>query len=299
MSESFQLQLPNSMHLQMIKKHPFRDWRKLGDCQKIIRHSPNGSSYYAVAANNSDGLLAVADGENQCVHLLTEEGTLVRSIGKGVLGISLFGLAFDLKGNIWVTDRVVKLSQKGQLLKTIQNTTGEHVHFCNPLGVSVNQEGLIYICDCNNHCVTVHDEEGKFLLAFGREGSGPECFDWPEAIAFDSDGFAYVTDGGNKRVCVWSKEGSFKGNFKTKFTPSYIAATTDNHLVILSRPHNIAMVYTPDGQLIHQFGEKGCHPGKFNNCWGICISNSGLVFIADGFNKRVQVFWTSFELTHI
>jgi len=89
---------------------------------------------------------------------------------------------------------------------------------------------------------------------------------------------------------VWSKEGSFKGNFKTKFTPSYIAATSDNHLVILSRSHNIAMVYTPDGHLIHQFGEKGCNPGKFNNCWGICINKSGLVFIADGFNKRVQVF---------
>ncbi len=133
MSESFQLQLPNSMHLQMIKNHPLRDWRKLSVCQKIFRHSPNASSYYAVAKNNSDGLLAVADGENQCVHLLTEKGTLVRSIGKGVLGISLFGLAFDVKGNIWVTDcvynRVVKLSQKGLLLETIQNTTGEHVHF--------------------------------------------------------------------------------------------------------------------------------------------------------------------------
>ena len=245
-------------------------------------------------AVNSEGLLAVTDGENNCVHLLSEEDTLVGSIGKGMLNISLFGVAFDLKGNVWVTDcvnnRVVKLSQNGQLLKTVQHAGGEDDRFSNPLGVSVSQEGLIYICDCNNHRVTAHDEDGKFLFAFGREGSGPGCFDRPEAITFGSDDLVYVTDVGNKRVSVWSKEGMFMRDFKTKFTPHYIAASSDNHLVIVSRSSNNVMVYTLKGQLIHQFGEKGSHPGMFNNCWGICIDTSGLVYIADGFNKRVQVF---------
>ena len=271
-----------------------RDWRELGKCKKIIKHSPESvSSYYAVAANN-EGLLAVTDGEYHCVHLLTQEGTLVRSIGKGVLGISLFGLAFDLKGNVWVTDcvnnKVVKLSQNGQLVKAIHRTGSEGVHFHNPLGITVSSEGVIFTCDCNNHRVTVHDEEGNFLFAFGRQGSAPRCFDRPEAIAIGSDGFVYITDVGNKRVCVWSKDGTFKRNFKTKFVPHSIAATSDNHLVIISRSYNIVMLYTLNGELIHHFGAKGSDPGMFNNCWGICIDTSGLVYIADGFNKRVQVF---------
>ena len=80
-------------------KHPPRDWRKLGKCQKVIQHSPGGALYRAIAVN-SDGLLAVTDGRNRCVHLLTNDGTLVRSIGKGMLGGLLYGVSFDLKGNV-------------------------------------------------------------------------------------------------------------------------------------------------------------------------------------------------------
>ena len=82
--------------------HP-RDWKRLGNCQKIMQHSPGGGVYRAIAVN-SEGLLAVRDGVNKCVHLLTKYGKLVRSIGKPVLGIFSYGVAFDLKGNVWVTD---------------------------------------------------------------------------------------------------------------------------------------------------------------------------------------------------
>ena len=37
-------------------RHPVRDWRKLGKCQKVIQHRPEGG-----VAVNSEGLLAVTD----------------------------------------------------------------------------------------------------------------------------------------------------------------------------------------------------------------------------------------------
>ena len=208
-------------------------------------------------AVNSEGLLAVIDGENRCVHLLSKDGALVRSIGKGVLGSRLPGVAFDGKGNVWLTEwdnhQVRKLSQDGQLLQTIPCVGSDNDHFNCPIGVSVSREGLIYICDCDNHRVTIHDEEGKFLFSFGSKGSGPGCFDRPLDITFDSDGFVYVTDVDNKRVCVWSKEGTFKRDFKTKYHPHYIAATSDNHLVITSFLSSIVMVYTLEGWKVNWF----------------------------------------------
>ena len=271
-------------------KPPPRDWRKLGKCQKVIKPSPQGGWYSAVAVN-SEGLLAVTGGLNRCVHLLTNKGALVRSIGEGVFGGGVYGVAFDLKGNIWVTDygnnRLVKLSQSGQLLQTMHHTHSESDCFCKPTGVSVSPEGLIYVCDSGNHRITVHDEEGKFLFAFGAEGSDPQRFSDPCDIAFGSDGLLYVTDNGNNRVCVWSKEGAFQRDFKTKCNPTCIAATSDNHLLVTSWVSNTVMVYTLEGELIHQFGAEGSQPGMFNSCWGICIDNSGLVYVAD---NRVQVF---------
>ena len=274
-------------------KPPPRDWRKLGECQKVIKHSPVGGWYQAVAVN-SEGLLAVTDRLSCCVHLLTTEDAFVRSIGKGMLGNALFGVAFDLKGNIWVTDydnnKLVKLSQNGQLLQTIHHTHSGSDHFCRPFGVSVSQEGLIYVCDYGNHRITVHDEEGKFLFAFGTEGSDLGCFSSPIDIVFDSGGLVYVTDDIGDRVSVWSKEGAFQRDFKTKCSPTCIAATGDNHLLVTSLESNTVMVYTLEGELIHHFGTEGSQQGRFGSCWGICIDNSGLVYVADGGNKHVQVF---------
>ena len=277
--------------------HPLRDWGKLGKCQKVIQHSPEGGVYSGVAVN-SDGLLAVTDITNNCIHLFTKEGALVRSIGKGMLGRALCGITFDLKGNVWVADRgnnkVLKLSQDGRLLQTIDHASSKGDHFNHrtinrPTGVSVSPEGLVYICDCGNHRVTVHDAEGMFLFAFGSKGSGPGCFDGPGDVTFGSDGLVYVTDRGNGRVCVWSKEGSFRRDFKTEYEPN-IAATGDNHLLITSFSSDTVMVYTLKGQLVHEFGGRGSDPGRFNGACGICVDDSGAVYAVDYLNSRVQVF---------
>ena len=274
-------------------RHPLRDWGYLGKCQKVIQHTPGREGYFGVAVN-SDGFLAVADGTNTCIHLLRKEGALVKSIGKGMLGCYLGGIAFDLKGNVWVTDtgnnKVLKLSQDGRLLQTIHHEGSKSDHLIRPCGVSVSPEGLLYICDSGNHRVTVHDEEGMFLFAFGSKGSGRGCFSGPGDVTFGSDGLVYVTDRGISRVCVWSKEGSFQKDFKTKYAPTYIAATGDNHLLITSFSSDTVMVYTLGCKLVHEFGERGSDPGRFNVPNGICVDDSGAVYVADYGNRRVQVF---------
>ena len=273
-------------------RHPLRDWRKLGQCQKVIKHSPEGGKYTGVAVN-SEGLIAVTDDANKCVHLLDKEGALMRSIGKGMLGNNLNGITFDLKGNVWVTDTrsntVLKLSQDGRLLQAIHHTGSKSDHFNGPTGVSVSPEGMIYICDCDNHRVTIHNEEGKFQFAVGSKGSGPGCFDGPRDVTFGTDGLVYVTDVRNRRVFVWSKEGTFQRDFMTKYDPCYIAATGDNHLVITSHFSNTVMAYTLGGQLVHEFGGKGSDLGKFSRPYGICVDDSGLVYVAEYGNKRVQI----------
>ena len=272
-------------------RHPLRDWAKLGKYQKVIQHRPGGGLYYGVAVN-SDGLLAVTDDKNSSIHLLRKDGALVRSIGEGMLGSDLGGITFDLKGNVWVVDKgnnkVLKLSQDGRLLQTIDHAGSKSDRFNHPTGVSVSPEGLVYICDRENHRVTVHDEEGMFLFAFGSKGSGPGCFDRPGDVTFGSD--VYVTDRGNGRVCVWSKDGSFQSDFKTKYVPTCIAATGDNHFLITSFSSHTVMVYTLGGQLVHEFGGRGSDLGRFSRPFGICVDDSGAVYVADFLNSRVQVF---------
>ena len=126
-------------------------------------------------------------------------------------------------------------------------------------------------------------------MGLGSKGSGPQCFDGPGDITFGSDGLVYVSDRLNSRVCVWSREGSFQGDFPTTYAPACIAATGDNHLLIASYSY-IVMVYTLKGQLVHEFGGRGSDPGRFNRPSGICVDESGAVYVADYGNRRVQVF---------
>ena len=275
-------------------KHPPRDWRKLGEFRKVVKHNAEGGGYRAVAVSN-EGLLAVTDGANKCVHLLTKNsrcGVLVRSIGKGLLGDLLYGVAFDQKGRVWVTDirnnKVVKLSQDGQLLQAIHHAGSESDCFNFPRGIAVSPEGLIYICDYGNNRITIHDEEGQFLRVFGTFGSDPECFRGPHDIAFGSDGLVYVTDAGNKRVCAWSKEGTFKRNFNPKYASTFISATSDNHLLITSLSSHTIMVYALEGKLVHEFG--GNSSQTFKEPWGICVDDNGLVYVVEVGNSRVLVF---------
>ena len=99
----------------------------------------------------------------------------------------------------------------------------------------------------------------------------------------------YVTDVGNRRVCVWSKEGTFKRDFNPKYAPTCIAATSDNHLVITSYWSDTVMVYTLEGELVHEFGWRGSDPGRFNGPLGY-VDDDGLVYVADGGSSRVQGF---------
>ena len=98
---------------------------------------------------------------------------------------------------------------------------------------------------------------------------------------------------GNRRVCIWSKEVSFQRDFKTKYAPTCIAATGDNHLLITSWASHTStvMVYMLGGQLVYEFGRKGSDPGRFSVPSGICVDDSGAVYAAD---YVTNVFLTCF-----
>jgi sugar lactone lactonase YvrE len=172
-------------------------------------------------------------------------GNVVRSFGGGMF-IFPHGLYVDHEGNVWVTDAraatdaelaqfpdakgkghtVVKFSPEGKVLLTLgkAGVAGDPPEYLNePCDVIVGPNGHVLVSEGHSgqnarfgsvppntvSRISEFSNDGKFIRAWGKLGSGPGEFMTPHALAFDSRGRLFVADRGNDRVQVFDPNGKF------------------------------------------------------------------------------------------
>ena len=269
--------------LQVVKKPP-RNWKDM-NCLKILEC---GDVCWCVAAKWNHIAVGVPNGIKVYERNSTKPWC---TIEKGQMGRCLPGVTFDDQEHILVSDydnsNIKMFTIQGRHVRTIDRGSTTF----GPKGITVGTDGQIYVCDDANDCVCVFDVNGDFLFSFGSHGSGDECFDCPEDLCFASDGFLYITDVVNSRICVYDKDGKFIRTFTTTSVPTCISATDCGHLIVSSLLSNEVMIlYTTGGDLVHVFGSDGGELGQFNRPSGVSVDSDGLIYIADYFNHRIQVF---------
>jgi len=134
------------------------------------------------------------------------------------------GIAVDSSGNIYVADtgnkRVQIFDSAGvfQLMFGWGVDTGAEAfetctsscqggepgtgdgQFDDPVGITVDDSGNIYVADTNNDRVQIFDSAGAFQSKFGSSGTGDGQFNVPRHITLDSTSNIYVVDGDNHRI---------------------------------------------------------------------------------------------------
>lgn len=107
-----------------------------------------------------------------------------------------------------------------------------------PRDMAFDSKGNIYVIDFKLKQIKVFDSQGKFLLAFGKEGKGPGELVFPFGIAVDKKKeIVLVLDYTNRKVSHYSLGGSFfrdvmlkksfGGNFYFYGDPGYIFVSND------------------------------------------------------------------------
>jgi uncharacterized protein (TIGR03663 family) len=178
--------------------------------------------------------------------------------------------------------------------------------FDAPRGISMAPDGSLFVADSKNNRI-VHLKEGKVVNTWGKlsipvDGHAPDgTFNEPWGIAVSPDGqYVYVADTWNHRIQKFTSKGEYItswGYFGQTddpyafWGPRDIAIDSEENLYVSNTGNKRIHVFSPKGEYLEKFGSVGYALGQFDEPVGIAIEiESGLVFVADTWNQRIQAF---------
>ena len=252
-------------------------------------------------AVNKRGEVVVTEQSKHCVSVFSSSGEKLLSFGTQGSGQGHFecpcGIAVDGEENILVVDqnnhRIQKFTADGCFLALVGNEGSGHLQFRSVTGIAYNtKNNKVYTVD-ENHRVQILNLDLTFYNTFGKQGGSKGQFNYPKSIACDSNGKVYVADTGNHQIQIFTAEGKFLSMFGRRGqgvgAPVGIAIYSNNVYVVDCRNLRVS-IYTSSGQFIESFGKYGKRPGEFNGPCGIAVDSSGVLYVCDLSNNRVQVF---------
>jgi sugar lactone lactonase YvrE len=244
---------------------------------------------YGVAVD-SGGFIYVADTFNQTIRKISADGqvsTLAGRVGttgstNGTGSAARFNspnsLAVDASGTVYVADSgnfaIRKITAAGAVstlagdpeLPGSEDGSGSSAQFSDPYGIAVSAAGVVYVADSGNHTIRKITSAGAVTTLAGTagalgssDGTGSAArFNFPGAVAVAGNGTVFVAD-------------------------------TLNHTI--RRISATGVVTTIGGQAGQIGGSDGVGPAAlFSSPWGIAVSLSDDLFVADYDNNRISKF---------
>ncbi|MFN7975599.1 MAG: NHL repeat-containing protein [Acidobacteriota bacterium] len=131
-----------------------------------------------------------------------------------------------------------------------------------PQGVGLSPDGSFVIVDTLASRVVAYDRSGRFLRAFGTEGTGMGEISRAESVTVGPDGRIYVSDEGSSRISVFAASGAFDrivsghGDGPGRFAADVEGLSFDRRglLLALDEDEGVVEVFTPDGAFVAQLG---------------------------------------------
>jgi len=248
-----------------------------------------------VAIDRNDHVLVFDRGEPPIL-VFDARGNFKGAFGRGLF-TSPHGLRVDPEGNVWVTDNanhtVLKLDPTGKVLLTLgtKNESGtDERHFNKPTDVAFARNGDFYVSDgYGNSRVVKFDKDGRFILAWGRKGSGDGEFNLPHAVRVDSKDQVYVADRENNRIQVFDSKGKFLRKIEG-IAPFGLEIARDDTLYVADGRANVIVKMRADGTVLARWGGTGRGPGQFDMAHGIAVDSAGAVYACDINGRRIQRF---------
>ena len=237
------------------------------------------------------------------------------------------GIAFGPGGNLYLSDenthRISRFTTEGDFLGC-WGEYGSHPGQLNrPSGLAFAPDGTLLVTDSLNHRIQRFTGDGDPLAAWGEYGNGPGQFDMPWGLAVDGDGHVYVSDWRNNRVQKFDPYGSHITTFDGKnggdgfSRPTGLTVDAEGRIYVCDWWNDRVQVLDETGRVIDTLiGHSGtskwartfldANPDieeklnlatqnielkrRFYRPTAVTVSDDGLVFVADCYRHRVQIY---------
>jgi streptogramin lyase len=202
-------------------------------------------------------------------------------------------IAADKSGNVFVTDTesIQKFTNTGKFIKKWGGT------FEDPLGITVDPTGNVFIADFESGNIQEFTNNGKFIKKWDLGGpknplgivADPSNGNMFVITEFDTIQ-KYTNDG--KFIREWKKHDFVKDQH---FGLSGIAVDKSGNVFVVDSgfsgfSNERIQKYSNTGKFIRQWGSEGSGNGQFKGAGDVSTDSAGNVYVTDFQNNRIQKF---------
>ena len=241
-----------------------------------------------VVCEENANCVSVFDSSYKHIHSFgntgSEEGKLKNPLGVAVL--------VDNTVLVSSPNCVKKFTLEGQFIASVGSYGSGRLQFNTPYAIAYNgTNNKVYVCDTDNHRITILNTDLTFHGSFGCKGSDPGKLNSPFSITVDLKGNVLVADYVNNRIQVFDASGHFLSAI-THTTPEQrlqkpigVSVRPDSCLYVVEHVLHRVSIFDAGGKYIRSFGKKGDKDGEFNFPYCVAVDGEGHVG-----NNCIQMF---------
>ena len=283
---------------------------------------------------DSQGNLFIVDYSNHKIRKISPEGVVSTFAGSsqgyadGVGTNAQFNypinVAIDDGDNLYISDsfnyRIRKITPSG-VVSTLAGSThgnqdgiGANAQFGYPSGLTLDDDGYLYVADSGNHAVRKITPEG-LVTTYAGSVQGNENgnlstakFNYPSSIIFDAEGNLLVADSDNHQIKNISPSGvvsTYAGSMagfedgnvlRSKFNfPSDVKIDLDGTMYVADFNNFSIRKITPNDEVLTLAGDGtvGANDGiganaTFNRAYALIIGKDHTIYVIDTSNHRIR-----------
>ncbi len=181
-------------------------------------------------------------------------------------------------------------------LRTVLGDSVAGFQLAQPLGMSVDAEGNIYIADTGNQRVLKCDAQGKLVREVGGFGFGEQQFDRPVDVWVDNGLNVFVADYNNHRLQRYDKDLNFISSYSSDEArdeslqfryPAALTLSAQGELFVADHEYNRVLRFEALGKPKASFGDFNWGEGRLERPAKIFISRRNEVWVSDSLRHAV------------